>query len=552
MLDEIAMNPSSLKSAVENISGALAGMEFEMYVPDTNDGDSSGLDYDSDPEPDYDQDERVYSFDAIEEFFYDGDHNSRRTVQSAIDSLREEYNGWLFDQYKEDGREWFEEWVRNRGDFDFDDAISTAEEELADQEEKLSPEEKEKFVDSRVAELFSEYIDYEFDRNTGAWDVWREDNIDDYDEHAFLIAQGYRRMSDLPGNFNLTWPHWTYPEFGGSRSIQDIADDFSNAIGREVNWSDRYHGSKREQGKYSLEPDGSLSDKDESTDAGLEFISPPLSISEMISDLQKVKKWAKSERCYTNESTGLHMNISIPGFSLQNMDFVKLAILLGDNYILEQFGRESNTYCLSAFNKVKTVLSMTPERVPDLLNSMRGKLNGIAANILRPTLNKYMSVNPQSGKTGEYIEFRSPGGDWLSEDTNKLINTMLRFVVVMDAAMDPEKYRQEYLKKLYKLLTPSSSPDIVQLFSNYSAGLLPKDALVRQVRNMQTTRDIERGKVDPNQRWHWNVTYENAEIEVVAKNEVEAKSIARSEWGLPASRVPDAHLKATREEPYKG
>ena len=111
-------------------------------------------------------------------------------------------------------------------------------------------------------------------------------------------------------------------------------------------------GARRAPGHYVVEPDGSL-DPDDGDDTGLEFVSPPLPLSELLSDLDKVKKWADKHGCYTNDSTGLHINVSVPNFSLQSLDYVKLALLLGDKYILDQYGRSTNTYCKSALDKVK-------------------------------------------------------------------------------------------------------------------------------------------------------------------------------------------------------
>jgi hypothetical protein len=99
----------------------------------------------------------------------------------------------------------------------------------------------------------------------------------------------------------------------------------------------------RQPGKYVVEPDGSLNPNNDD-DLGLEFVSPPLPIDEMLSDLEKVKAWAKQRGCYTNSSTGLHINISVPNFDPAKLDYVKLALLLGDKYVLDQFGRSSNTY----------------------------------------------------------------------------------------------------------------------------------------------------------------------------------------------------------------
>jgi hypothetical protein len=123
---------------------------------------------------------------------------------------------------------------------------------------------------------------------------------------------------------------------------------------------------------------------------------------------------------------------------------------------------------------------------------------------------------------------------------------LLRFVVALDAALDPQKYRQEYLKKLYQLLQPKSQNDITSYFAQYAAGLLPKDALKGFVKQQQLQRNVQRGAQDKN--W-WNVKYGNAAIEVVASSEMEAKNKAKAEWNLPT--IGDNALTATVVRPYK-
>jgi hypothetical protein len=84
---------------------------------------------------------------------------------------------------------------------------------------------------------------------------------------------------------------------------------------------------------------------------------------------------------------------------------------------------------------------------------------------------KFTSINVKDG----HIEFRSPGGDWLDENFDKIENTLLRFTVAMSAALNPEMYREEYLKKLYKILNPEGQKDeygdMIQEFAKYMASL---------------------------------------------------------------------------------
>jgi len=68
--------------------------------------------------------------------------------------------------------------------------------------------------------------------------------------------------------------------------------------------------------------------------------------------------------------------------------------------------------------------------------------------------------------------------------------------VALSAAVDPEAYREEYLKKLYKLLDVSGEKDPLSYFAKYSAGELPRAALKSFVRQAQAERKVKSGKAD--------------------------------------------------------
>ena len=256
--------------------------------------------------------------------------------------------------------------------------------------------------------------------------------------------------------------------------------------------SDRYHGEyyqwqggddwrpigrSKPNDSYTIEPDGSLSSNKNPSDSGLEFVSNPLPLDDMIDSLNDVVKWAKTNGCYTNQSTGLHMNVSVPGCSREKLDYVKLALLLGDEYVLNQFGRAANSFTKSAMSNLQsraTYMQSEPE-LYKFFDEMRKGLSVEAAKLIHSGVTgKYVSINNKDN----YIEFRSPGGDWLDEDLPNLENTLLRFVVALDAACDPQKYRTEYLKKLYKLLKPTTKGDALDVFAKYSSGQLQKQDLI--------------------------------------------------------------------------
>jgi hypothetical protein len=532
-LGEIKMTGKNLRAEAAK-TGAIAGMEFEMIVPNIE------QDLEPEYEPDWDQDQRSRSFGDVRDFFYDGDYNSRRDADRLIEELDGEYQEWKQEQtagaWERDGADYVRDYVANNDLFDRDEAMAQARDEIIDANPDL-PLESEEFTEllsARLNEMETEFADTAFeDRgriHDQAFEEFSDEHDEEYDERSFLDDK-YPYMTDIQQNFDISWPHYYDINDGqdGEMDIDQVADDFSNSIGKPVNASRQYHGGRREAGHYVVEPDGSL-EGDNPGDGGLEFVSPPMPIDEMISDLNKVKAWAKREGCYTNDSTGLHINISVPNYTLAKLDYVKLALLMGDEYVLELFGRSGNTYAKSAIGKIKTMLQRNPDIAPQVMDKMREHMEDIATKAIHSgTTDKYTSINTKTG----YIEFRSPGGDWLDANFDKIENTLLRFTVALSAAIDPKAYRQEYLKKLYKLLESSQAkggPDVLQLFANYSAGELDKAALIRQVRQKQLARNVDKGKVTGKMWWSVGRPGYGASVELVASSKEEAIEKGKKEY----------------------
>jgi Putative amidoligase enzyme len=561
LINEVNMSPSILRKLAANID-ARAGMEFEMIVPEI--GDMDGSDY-FESEPDYDQDESIGDFDDIRRFFHDGEHNSRRAVDSLMDELEQAYydSDFLSEKKQEAWADASYDIIKELVDRDYSDELfdrAVEEIEKANPEFGVGTEEFRNMVEQRHAEMIKEKVDKiladmgsDYNEAYEEWEneEWQNIMSDTDTQSEWLEFEGHTAMSDISRNYDIEWPYWTeYDGSGdGEENAQRIADDFSNHMGKRVNFSTSYHGARREPNAYVVEPDGSL-EGDEPGDAGLEFVSPPMPINELLADLASVKEWADKNRCYTNDSTGLHINVSVPDFSMEKLDYVKLAVLLGDERVLNEFGRMGNTYAKSALQIVKQNIKQRPEDAAALLNKMKEHLSTAAAKVIHSgTTSKFTSINTKSG----YIEFRSPGGDWLNANFSIIEPTLLRFVVALDAALDETKYKQEYAKKLYKLLAPSSNePGIVELFANFSAGELDKEALIRQVRAAQLSRDIAKGKTGPGKKYWWNVEWSNGRrMEVVAPNEKVAKDVAAEEWGVHPESEAALSFKASVLRPYE-
>ena len=525
-LGEIKMTGKNLRAEAAK-TGAIAGMEFEMIVPNVEGGDADGQ-----MEADYSLDEGITSIQEAYDFFYDGDYNSRGDVTRLRDKMTNEYYEWLSEQF--DTR-----WDSDEFEFVYNYLVENASgDEIAEilgtepnEDGEYPDPNKQSRVDAADKVVEEGYGNYWYDQA-------RESAQEDFNQNAdleseWLESRDLNTMQDIENEYNMNWPHW-YSQGGGEASIEDIAQEFENAIDRPVRASSNYHSGSVQRPSstsqhYIVEPDGSL-EPDDSDDVGLEFVSPPLPIDDILSDLNKVKAWAKQYGCYTNDSTGLHINISVPNYTLAKLDYVKLALLMGDEYVLDLFGRSGNTYAKSAISKIKTMLQRNPDIAPKVMDKMREHMEDLATKAIHSgTTDKYTSINTKNG----YIEFRSPGGDWLDENFDKIENTLLRFTVALSAAIDPEAYRQEYLKKLYKLLEGSQEkggPDVLQLFANYSAGELDKAALIRQVRQKQLARGVTKGKITGKMWWRVGRPGYGASAEVVASDKEEAIAKGKQEY----------------------
>jgi len=173
-----------------------------------------------------------------------------------------------------------------------------------------------------------------------------------------------------------------------------------------------------------------------------------------------------------------------------------------------------------------------PDEAERLLDKMKGNLDSLASKAIHSGItSKYTSINTKDG----HIEFRSPGGDWLDENFDKIENTLLRFTVAMSAALNPEMYREEYLKKLYKLLTQDNKgSDTIKYFSEYVAGKIPAAALRSFVKQAQLERKLKKDPTGGEKYW-WSVRSpgnSNAGIEVVASSKEEA--IEKAIGGYPS------------------
>jgi hypothetical protein len=574
-LEEVAMSPGSLKAFAASDIGQsmMAGFEAELIFTGLGADEEEG-----EWEPDYSYDPRANSINDIEEFFSSGDFAeglSRRQREALEEDWMEWYDQTLYDEF--DAPVAVRDWIQEN-DWDEEDLIERA---LDDEYSEDRVKEILAAMERRVRgtgtaadlELVEEYVgaEREVERQLEERvDLAVEDHNSDYesaldefrenwdkDESDWLRDRGWRNMSDIAYNFDATWPHLTMTG-GGSEggfneeAAQQLADSLSETLGVETTVSTGYHGATRDTSTWIFEPDGSL-DADDDANMPVEIVSPPMPLVKTLEILPKFFEWAEDNGAYANSSTGFHMSVSMPEHEGNMLDYTKLALFLGDEYVLKQFGREANTYAKSAISKIrdtmgKSLSEATETRADAVLSAMRKHLNQFASRaIAQPSgFGKYTSINPKS----KYIEFRSAGGSNYFEDMDKIQNTLMRYARAMDIAMNPAAEKAEYAKKLYKLLTRTETEqvtdprtgrkrtevkgkadnDAISIFSRYVAGELPKSELKGFLKQLQYGREV--AKNPPKEKIQWRVTHPNrrATITLMASSAEEAIKLAKQEY----------------------
>ena len=522
-LDEVKMSPSALKKFADSPAAKdiLVGFEAEMIVPDVG-----SMDTEPEWEADYDQDERASSVQQVIDFFNSGEFGGlgRREEAELEESLSDLYLEWQDEQMMRDFKNEAEDLIRKvivDDEWDWEDevrkqlflqGIDGADADATVQAGKQAPEfkttaeqaaymeehpEYEKYIESyeEAEGLLNDLVDDSVNAQDKYWDAAVDDFRDNYyvnDDSSFFEDVGLSRMTDIADRFNLSWPHLYDANEGnyGEADIESVADDLSEAIGMKVVASYSYHGATRKPGEFIIEPDSSLN-PDGSEDAGLEIISPPMPIAQAMEKLNQVIEWAQARGCYTNSSTGLHMGVSLPGqksfaeaegddaesvpATEKPIDFMKLALFLGDQHVLKEFGRSANSYCRSSLEKLKEK-RWSPQQIATAMEKMRGNLINLAYKDLADRSPGRDSINMKDN----YVEFRGAGGDYLSRESDEgmdfLENTLLRYVQALAIAGDPTAYRDEYAKKLYKLISPEGD-NTLDLFSKFATGEIDKEKL---------------------------------------------------------------------------
>jgi len=504
-LYEVNMSPSNLRNFANSELGqsATAGFEAELIFPDMS--FLKGKDKEGDGVGGTElEDQDFTNVESAVDFFYN-DGISTNKPRSAIASIVINILRDIVRVYLEDNQD---ELIRDAialpdvlemmlGDhkrvyeFFLFEGISTSEipDEYKDNDGKLI------FNDELYAYLVDEYEDEVVQ--------YISDNIDELDsarEQIYELAKErslenvtmrdiFQLQPESDGESTLlSWP----VEYDIPNATSDTFDfeskvDYSAILNKFLEETDGfgYHAEQNKDGDYTIWNFTYDSSIDLVT--GIEIVSPAMPLGELLEIIPRFFEWAKRNGATATSETGFHMSVSFPNYNRDTLDFMKLALFLGDTYVLDQFKRYGTSATKSTLediakrsvtygNKSNAIRTLS---VPNSIFSLSELLRSAADDIVKYRSDRKMfSIHPKRN----YVEFRSVGNVGYFDDIQKLQYTLLRYAYALSIALNPEAETKEYAKKIYQFLnsigfSSALGVDRTKVFALYSSGQITADQL---------------------------------------------------------------------------
>lgn len=272
------------------------------------------------------------------------------------------------------------------------------------------------------------------------------------------------------------WEHQTFHIKNDGIGIREIfyeifAFQLQRYLGEPVKFTvaDAEDESRYVSGEYTtwvVLPDGSLTNIERySSDLiGIEIVSPVMSLAGGLQDMQKILAIIDNPSILgfdtltgvTTMDTGFHINLGIGG---RKTDYLKLIMLMGDQHVLDEFGRSFYEQAMPMLLTVRDEIDQNPAKAIPMINQLMAKI-GVTQNDMNNVIemltkmvpvDKFSSVNLKKLEQG-YIEFRAAGGKNYHKDFDKLRKTVLSLAVWMYVATEPEIYKKEYFQVLVKFI----------------------------------------------------------------------------------------------------
>ena len=483
-VDEAAMNPAAFAQAIEQgqAKGVLVGFEFEVGIPRATFAQRQSTAHTADTVA-----KTIQSYNVLNDVYFtqvtpeawDQVFRLRQPVGN-FDNMTEAYSGYqgefanqlqqLYNQIPEKQRAKYR-----------DRAMQDAKAMVKQQGLKKTDSGYDRAMQLMFAERIGRIVYTNNDGNAAERAGRALLNASRPGWQGLLEYALGQPIKEIEKNFNQLFDYdadqayrllqledWEDNEYGQDSEYQQAADFLKPAIeqtmGAPVHIFQRYHQRGKNLTDWYIEPDGSL-DPNNDEDATAEIVSPPLPAAQAVDALKRFYAMAGQLNLYTNSSTGLHINVSIPN----KLDLLKLAVFTGDQHVLQQFGRQNSDYAVSSQQAIagrvaggSPVLKTKTAKTPGVVGQPKTQTTLDVKSLQRIAQAATGDHTASISNNGKYISFRHAGGNYL-QDYTSVFNVVGRFIRAMIIASDPAMYAQEYQTKLAKLAgtSPAASPSTV-------------------------------------------------------------------------------------------
>ena len=335
------------------------------------------------------------------------------------------------------------------------------------------------YAEEYEMDAFEEWLADQIRDDGEAWDEAFEEARENNDMDRWVRAEYDGMWSDACSQFDI------YMEDENHNNLDEVASAMEDWASNESFSNDvrlgSYHSGQRVDNTYwRVEDDSSI----EGEGSKAEIISPVYDTPrQMLEEMKKLFEYFESQNVDTNSTTGLHVTMSFAG-KQKVVDPLVLATLLGDQYVLKQFGRQYNSYAKSQQQNIQNEIErmLRVDGSPEDFEELYGILNrGIDRG-------KFSSINfkewTKNSDGNQLIEFRIAGGDDYHSDYNKVAKSVMRYAATMNAASEDYSHtRKDFLKTIYKMINKGQDDKLTPTRRDVSISL-PDNDFVQAVREI--------------------------------------------------------------------
>jgi hypothetical protein len=306
------------------------------------------------------------------------------------------------------------------------------------------------YVEEELEDEYLEWLAEDIREDGEATDRAYEQAVEDLSMEDF-ISEKYSYNSSMLDEHDIYISNDEGDMHGIGNEIENWAEESSITSAVEVG---EYHSNSGTNNNFwRVEDDSSI----DGSGLGAEIISPVYNTPrEMLEEMKSLFGTLANRDVETNRSTGLHVTMSLDPTRTDmtasaEVNAVKLAVLLGDKYLLSTFGRDGNNYAKSQYENLEKraeQLKRDPSNTKNI-QAIEEILSGAIST------DKFSAINFKEMRDNEsgynLIEFRIGGGYDYHTNMPTIVKSVIRYAETLKASYTDD-HQKSYVKALFKLI----------------------------------------------------------------------------------------------------